>query len=72
MQNQLQEQFHNWKHSPITVKLFETLKAEREMMKEGLVHNQYDNEEEVKGRCNAIEILLGIQLSDLFEESIYE
>jgi hypothetical protein len=63
----LQVEFHNWKHNEITKRLFLLLKDERERMKEGLVYNQFDEAEEVKGRCRAIQNLLDITFEDLYE-----
>ena len=36
-------------------------------MKEGLVNNSFDDEQEVKGRCRAIAIILNLEYEDLFE-----
>jgi len=43
------------------------LSNDRESMKEGLVNNSYDEDEEVKGRCRAIAIILNIEYEDLYE-----
>ena len=61
------ETFEEWKHHPVTRKLMKMLQADRETMKEGLVNNAFDDEQEVKGRCRAIAIVLTLEYEDLFE-----
>jgi hypothetical protein len=46
------------------------LGTDREAMKEGLVNNAFDDEQEVKGRCRAIAIILNLEYEDLFEATI--
>lgn len=59
--------FEEWKHHPVTKRLMTLLEADREAMKEGLVHNAFDDEQEVKGRCRAISIILTLEYEDLFD-----
>ena len=63
-----EQSFEEWKHHPVTVKLMQRLKEDREEMKEGLVSNSFDNEDEVKGRCRAIAVLLDLEYGDMFNE----
>lgn len=62
-----QEDFQEWKASPITRTLFKVLTKEREYMKERLCVNNIDNQEEVRGRCSAILSLLELTYEDLVE-----
>lgn len=62
------ENFEEWKHHPVTRKLLKVLNQDREAMKEGLVHNVFSDEAEVKGRCRAIGIILNLEYEDLFEQ----
>ena len=41
------------------------LKSEREVMKEGLVNNQFENEDEIRGRCRVLAILLELSYEEL-------
>jgi hypothetical protein len=61
------DNFDEWKHHPVTKRLMKMLGTDREAMKEGLVNNTFDDEQEVKGRCRAIAIILNIEYEDLFE-----
>ena len=61
------DSFEEWKHHPVTKRLMKMLNSDRETMKEGLISSSYDSEEEVKGRCRAIAIILDLQYEDLFE-----
>jgi hypothetical protein len=65
-----QQSFDEWTHHPITQRLFSLLKGDRETMKEGLASNSYDQDQEsnVKGRCEAIKIILRLEYLDLFTE----
>lgn len=63
------ESFEEWQHHPVTKKLMKALSQDRENMKEGLVNGAFDNEEEVKGRCRAIALILNLEYTDLFESS---
>ena len=62
-----EEEFLEWVTLPVTKKLFKKLQAEREEMKEGLVNSVYFNEDRVKGRCDAIALLLDVKYEDLYE-----
>ncbi|CAB4217152.1 hypothetical protein UFOVP1590_30 [uncultured Caudovirales phage] len=62
-----EEAFEEWRHHPVTQRLFKILGREREEMKEGLVYDSYDNPENVKGRCQAIAILLGVDYKELMD-----
>ena len=61
------DSFEEWKHHPVTKRLLKMLSNDREAMKEGLISSSYDNEDEVKGRCRAIAIILDVQYEDLFD-----
>ena len=61
------DNFDEWKHHPVTKRLMKMLGTDREAMKEGLVNNTFDDEQEVKGRCRAIAIILNLDYEDLFE-----
>jgi hypothetical protein len=61
-----QDLFLDWKFHPVTKKLFKLLEEDRENMKEGIVNSIFENEEEVKGRCRAISILLDLRYEDMF------
>lgn len=62
------ETFEEWKHHPITKRLMKQLRADRETMKEGLINNAFDEEQEVKGRCRAIAVILDIDYYDIVEK----
>ena len=61
------DNYDEWKHHPVTKRLMKMLSTDREAMKEGLVNNAFDDEQEVKGRCRAIAIILDLEYEDLFE-----
>ena len=61
------DNFEEWKFHPVTKRLMRMLSTDRETMKEGLVNNAFDDEQEVKGRCRAIAIILNLEYEDLFE-----
>tara|TARA_R110000868_G_scaffold75542_3_gene217808 strand:- start:4066 stop:4302 length:237 start_codon:yes stop_codon:yes gene_type:complete len=63
-----EEMFEEWMTTPVTLKLFKLLKAEREDMKEGLVNDAYEHPELVKGRCQALGLLLDLEYVDLQEK----
>ena len=65
-----QDNFDEWKHHPVTKRLMKMLSTDREAMKEGLVNNTFDDEQEVKGRCRAIAIILNLEYEDMFEVTI--
>lgn len=58
--------FDEWKASGVTIRLMKLLDADRESMKEGIIYGTFENEEEVKGRCRAIAIILNLEYEDLF------
>lgn len=60
-----EEAFTEWKGHPVTQHLMKMLKSDREMMKEGMVNNAFDDEAEVRGRCKAVAIILDIEYEDL-------
>ena len=60
------ELFEDWKMHPVTVKLLNQMHEDRENMKENIVMGSYDNEEEIKGRCMALYLLLNLSFEDLF------
>jgi hypothetical protein len=62
------ESFEEWSHHPVTKRIMKQLKEDREMMKEGLINNSFDDESEVKGRCRAIAIILNLEYEDLFND----
>jgi len=64
------DNFEEWKHHPVTKRLMKMLSTDREAMKEGLVNNSFDDEQEVKGRCRAIAIILNLEYEDMFEAII--
>jgi hypothetical protein len=61
--------FDDWISHPVTSRIFDILRDDREEMKEGLVNNIFDNEDEVKGRCRAIALLLNLSYEDLFQSA---
>ena len=63
------ESFEEWLTCPETKRLFKTLTAEREVLKEGLVYNNYEHPDEVKGMCRAIQNILNITYEDMFSDN---
>jgi len=61
-----QEGFTEWLTSPVTLKMFHTLKAEREQLKEGLVYGNFEYPDEVRGMCKAISNFLDVSYEDLY------
>lgn len=61
-------EFEDWQQHPVTAKLKDILRSEREHLKEGLVHDQYEDEALIKGMCKAIENFLTVSYEDLFNE----
>lgn len=61
------ESFEEWSYHPVTRKLMSALKEDRESMKEGLVQGLFENEEEVKGRCKALQLILDLEYEDLVQ-----
>ena len=62
-----QQEFLDWVEHPATKALKKALSKDREYLKEMWCRNGLDNEEEVKGRCNAIYGILNITYEDLVE-----
>ena len=62
------ELFEEWTTHPVTRKFFKTLVNEREDMKEGLVNGIYEVPDLVRGRCQAIALILDITYEALFDE----
>jgi hypothetical protein len=60
------ESFEEWRHHPITQRLMKMLLADRESMKEGLLNNAFEDEQEVKGRCRAIALIINLDYQDLY------
>ena len=60
-------EFEEWRQHPVTKGVFKALYNEREMMKENLVQSNYDSENElkVKGRCQAIGLILTMTHEEL-------
>ena len=58
-----------WVENPVTKALRKSLHSDREYLKEMLVRGNVENEEEVKGRCNAVLNILNITFEDLVEGS---
>ena len=61
-----QESFEEWRHHPVTQRLMKMLLADRESMKEGLLNNAFEDEQEVKGRCRAIALIINLDYQDLY------
>lgn len=62
------ESFEEWTTHSVTRKFFKTLIGEREDMKEGLINGIYENPDLVRGRCQAIALILDITYEALFDE----
>lgn len=61
----IREEFDEWKHSPVTKRMFNKLQQEIEVMKDGIIYDNYENPEAVKGMCRAINNILQIEYEDL-------
>ena len=57
----------DWVENPVTKALMKSLRNDREYLKEMVVRGNVDNEEEVKGRCNAVLNILNLTYEDLVE-----
>lgn len=57
----------DWVEHPVTKALKKSLHNDREYLKEMIVRGNVENEEEVKGRCNAVLNILNITYEDLTE-----
>jgi small nuclear ribonucleoprotein (snRNP)-like protein len=53
--------------NPVTKALKKSLHNDREYLKEMIVRGNVNNEEEVKGRCNAVLNILNLTFEDLVE-----
>jgi small nuclear ribonucleoprotein (snRNP)-like protein len=62
-----QQEYLDWVEHPVTKALKKSLHNDREYLKEMIVRGNVDNEEEVKGRCNAVLNILNITYEDLVE-----
>jgi small nuclear ribonucleoprotein (snRNP)-like protein len=62
-----QAEYLEWMENPVTKALRKSLHNDREYLKEMIVRGNVDNEEEVKGRCNAVLNILNITYEDLVE-----
>ncbi len=56
-----------WVEHPVTKALKKALHNDREYMKEQLVRGNSSDENEVRGRCNAILGILNVTFEDLVE-----
>jgi hypothetical protein len=62
-----QEEFLDWLENPATKALKKALTKDREYLKEMWCRGSLTNEEEIKGRCNAILGILNLTYEDLVE-----
>ena len=62
------QDFEEWIQNDVTKKVFRVLIQEREDMKEGLVNDNYEQPDLVKGRCQAIALILDITYERLFPD----
>lgn len=56
-----------WVENPVTKALKKALHNDREYMKEQLIRGNTTDENEIRGRCNAILNLLNLTYEDLVE-----
>jgi hypothetical protein len=63
-----EESFIEWQGHPVTRRFMKLLETDREVMKEGMVSNNYspDEQNRIKGTCEAIIQILKLSYSDLF------
>jgi len=66
-----QQEYLDWVEHPATKALKKALNKDREYLKEMWCRGNLTNEEEVKGRCNAILGILNITYEDLVEGAKY-
>ena len=59
----------DWAENPVTKALKKALYNDREYMKEQLIRGNASDENEIRGRCNAILSLLNLTYEDLVEGS---
>lgn len=62
-----EDEFHEWKQSPVTKEFFKLLSKQREEFKEQLICDLYENEEWVKGKASALLELIEMKYDDLQE-----
>ena len=62
-----EESFLDWVGHPITQRFFKKLAYEREEMKEGLVNDNFEHPDTVKGMCKCISQILNITYEDMYE-----
>ena len=62
-----EQEYQDWLVHPATKCLFKALTNDREFIKEQLIRGNIDNEEEAKGRCNAVLNIINIGYEDLVE-----
>ena len=56
-----------WRESQVTQALMKSLHNDREYLKEMIVRGNVENQDEVKGRCNAVLNILNLTYEDLVE-----
>jgi hypothetical protein len=62
-----EEEFQEWKQSPVTKEFFKLLRKQREEFKEQLILDLYENGEWVKGKASALLELIEMKYEDLQE-----
>ena len=63
-----EEEFLEWKTSPVTKEFFRLLLLKREEFKEDLILSVYENEETVKGKALVLQELMEMKYEDMSEE----
>lgn len=63
----VEQEFLDWLEHPATKCLKKALTKDREYLKEMWCRGNLENEQEIKGRCNAILGILNITYEDLVE-----
>jgi hypothetical protein len=63
----VEQEFLDWLEHPATICLKKALTKDREYLKEMWCRGNLENEQEIKGRCNAILGILNITYEDLVE-----
>ena len=64
-----EEEYLEWRNHPITKEFFKKIKKQREIFKEDLICNLYDNEDFVKGKALLIQEILEMSYSEFKENS---
>ncbi len=62
-----EQEFLEWKQNNVTVLFFASLKNAREMWKEGLIKDNYDNEDFVKGKAQAFQDAIEMTYQEMME-----